>query len=120
AFGILEGTRLIYANRYFTELTGYSNEEILSMDFREMTHPSFHQLMLDRARRRLAGEPVPSHYEFLSITKNGEERWIDFSPAATELHGKPVIIGTGYDVTERKRAEIALKESEEKFRLLAE
>ncbi|HPZ96932.1 MAG TPA: PAS domain S-box protein [Phycisphaerae bacterium] len=120
AFGILDGTRLIYANRYFSELTGYSNEEILSMDFRQMTHPSFHELMLERARKRLAGEPVPSHYEFLSITKNGEERWVDFSPAATELNGKRVIIGTGFDITERKRAEVALRESEEKFRLLAE
>ena len=105
AVGILVGTRLVYANRFFSELTGYSVEELLAIDFRQMTHPSFHQLMLDRARRRLAGEPVPSHYEFLAVTKGGEERWIDFSPAPTELNGKPVIIGTGFDVTERKQAE---------------
>ncbi len=120
AFGILVGTRLVYANRYFSELTGYSLEEILSMDFRQMTHPAFQQLMVDRAEQRLAGEPVPSHYEFLAITKSGEEKWIDFSPAVAEWHGKRVVIGTGYDVTDRKRAEAALKESEEKFRLLAE
>jgi two-component system CheB/CheR fusion protein len=116
AFGILDGMRLVYANPHFAELTGYSIEEIVGMDFRQMTHPSFHQLMIDRARQRLAGEPVPDHYEFLAVTKSGQERWVDFSPAITELNGKRVIIGTGFDVTERKQAEEALRESERRFR----
>ena len=110
AVGILVGTRLVYANRYFSELTGYSNEEILALDFRQMTHPSFHHVMIERARKRLAGEPVPNHYEFLAVTKSGEMRWIDFSPAPTLLNGQPVIIGTGFDVTEHKQAEEEIRQ----------
>ncbi len=111
-FGIIQGKRFIYANPYLAELSGYTVEEILSMDFSDMIHPSFRDEVVERARKRLEEEPVPSHYEFMMRTKSGEPRWLDFSPDRIELNGKPAIIGTAFDISERKKSEKALAESQ--------
>lgn len=113
AFGIVQGTRFVYANRYFAELSGYTVEEILTMDFVDMVHPDFRPMMVERARRRQMGEPVPNHYEFMMVGKKGITRWIDFSPAAMTLQGKPAIIGTGFDITQRKEMETELRKAKE-------
>jgi PAS domain S-box-containing protein len=120
AVGMVQNTRFIYANPYMAEMLGYTVEELLSLHFPRLVRPDYRRKMLDLARRRQAGEPVPSHYEFPAVTKSGEERWVDFWPARTIYKGKPAIVGAGFDITQRKQMETALRESEEKFRMLAE
>ena len=117
-FGIVQDRQFIYANRYLAAISGYSNEEILKMDFLEMVHPDSRALIADYAARRQRGELVSSHYEFAMLTKSGETRWMDFAAGPTEYNGAPAIVGTAYDITERKRAEEALKHSEERYRSL--
>jgi PAS domain S-box-containing protein len=119
-FGIIQGDRFVYANPYLAEISGYGIDEILSMDFSKMIHPAFRDEVMDRARKRLAGESPPTHYEFVMLTKSGESRWLDFSPEKIELNGKPAIIGTAFDITERKRSEQTLRASETRFKLLSE
>jgi two-component system CheB/CheR fusion protein len=115
AFAIIQGTRFAYANPYLAEVSGYTVEEITSMEFAQMVHPGFREMVMDRARRRLMGEPVPRQYEFLMVTKSGEARWIDLSPAVIEYGGKPAIIGVGLDITERKRTQEALRQTEQRL-----
>lgn len=55
---------------------------------------------------------MPVHYEFAMVTKSGEKRWMDFSPALISYHGQPAIVGTAFDVTERKLAQEALIRTE--------
>jgi PAS domain S-box-containing protein len=76
--------------------------------------------MLEKMRRRYSGDTAPGHYDFAMLTKSGEKRWVEFSVASIEYQGQPAMIGTGFDVTERKRAEEALGESEKRYRLLFE
>jgi len=117
-FGIVQGKRFVYAKPYLTELSGYSLQEIISMDFADMVHPDFREQVVEYARRRQLGEPVPAHYEFAMVTKTGETRWMDFSPGRIVYRGRPAIVGTAFDITERKRAELALRDSERRFRSL--
>jgi PAS domain S-box-containing protein len=108
--GIVRGRHFVYANPYLSQISGYTREEILEMDIAQLIHADFQALVLDRAARRQRGEPVPMHYEFVMVTKDGQERWLDLSPDAIVYNGQPAVIGIAYDITDRKRAEQQLKE----------
>lgn len=120
AIFIYQQNRFVYANPATEKLTGCTQEQLMQLNFWDVVHPDFRELVKERGLARQRGEPVPSHYEFKIITSNGEERWIDFAGAVTTYAGQPAAIGFAYDVTERKQVEEALRESEEKYRLLAE
>ena len=118
--GVVQGEKLIYSNPYLARLSGYSPEELLEMDFVKLLHKDYRQIIFERTKKRQAGEPVESHYEFIMLTKTGQEIWLDFSPVRISLQGKPAIVGIAFDITDRKKTEEFLKISEERLRLATE
>ncbi len=119
--GIIQGRKFVYANSYLINLSGYTPEEFYALDILQLVHPDYREMIADRYRRRIMNDPtVPTRYEYKMITKSGEERWMDVAPVRIDLNGIPSIIGNAVDVTDRKRVEDALRESEEKFRILSE
>ncbi len=103
-FFMHRGGKLIYANPAGEALTGYARGEILTKDFWELVHPEDRELIKERGRARLAGEDLPPEYEFRIIRKDGEERWISMTAGPIAYEGKPAIIGTLFDITDRRRA----------------
>lgn len=112
AIGIVQNMRFVYANPYLAELSGYSLDEIIGMDVLRMVHPDFRPIIAEYARRREQGLDAPRTYEFKMLTRDGRTLWIDFSPGITTWQGKRAIIGAGFDVTGRKKAENALRRKE--------
>jgi PAS domain S-box-containing protein len=102
---IHQGANYLYANPTAEAITGYTREELLAMNFWDIVHPDFQELVRGRGFARLKEEPVPSPYEIKIITKNGEERWVEIAVGACHFKGKPAALGTAYDVTQRKRVE---------------
>jgi len=117
---MLQGTKFIYGNNYAGVLTGYKNEELLGKDFWEIIHPDDREMVKEIAEARIKGDEAPAVYEIRMITKQGVVKHVQINAALFEYEGKPAILGTALDITERKEAENALKESEEMFRALAE
>ncbi len=107
----------LYANPATERLTGYTADELRRMAIWEVAHPDHRELVRQRAEARLRGESAPPHYEVKLLTKRGDERWVDFAAAAVMLDGEPAGMGTAYDITERKTAELALRDSEERLKL---
>lgn len=108
---IYQGTRMRYVNAAAERLTGYSREEFLQMDFWDIIHPEFRDVVKKRGMARQAGEAVPLRYEVKLLTKTGEARWVDFTAGLITFEGSTAVLGTAIDVTERKEAEEALKKS---------
>ena len=120
AIVIFQGYKLRYINPATETLTGYTKEELLKINYWDIVHPEFRELVKERWFARLRGEKVDQIVEFKITTKSGEMRWLSVSDGIIELEGKPVGIGTAFDVTERKQVEEALQESEKKYRDLVD
>ncbi len=98
-------------NPKFCEICGYSEEETRDLHFSKLVHPEDLPLVADRHRRRLAGEDVPSNYQFRIIQKRGEVVFVDFNANVVKKEGKIIgIQAIARDITERKRAETELQE----------
>jgi PAS domain S-box-containing protein len=112
--------KFITVNRSTEELTGYSEGELKSMSFYDLLHPAFREMIRLHCDAISRGNIEPMRYELKLITKNGDERWIDFTSSTIDYKGKKCGLGTAFDITDRKQVEQTLKESEEKLRLLIE
>lgn len=120
AIFIYQGSKFRYVNPICATLTGYTAEELLRMDFWELVHPEFRELVRQRGLARQRGEDVPDRYQFKIVTKSGEERWLDFTAGRIEYEGQPAAIGTAFDITALKQAEEALAASALRFKWLYE
>jgi diguanylate cyclase (GGDEF)-like protein/PAS domain S-box-containing protein len=105
---IYQGAHFRYVNAAAVELTGYSREELLSIEFWSIVHPEHRDLVRERGMARQRGARVPERYPFKIVRRDGEERWVDFTAGRIEYQGEAAALGTAFDITERKRAEEAL------------
>jgi len=118
---LIQDGGLKFVNEAFARIPGYTVEEILGMNFGGLVAPEDLDMVADRYTRMIAGEDVPMEYEFRGIRKGEDTRTtVHMTVGFTEYRGKPAVIGTVKDVTERKQMEEALLESEEKYRVLFE
>jgi PAS domain S-box-containing protein len=117
---IVQDGAIRYANAAVTHITGYTTDELLGQSMLFVVVPEHHGLAAERAAARWRGDEVSPRAEYRANTKSGEERWLDITVVGIEYRGRPALLGTGFDVTERKRAEHALKVSERMFRSFAE
>ena len=116
---IVQDGRFCYANPQFEEITGYTRGELLGTYSLDYVHPDDRELVRNRAIDDLKGQSGLS-YEFRFMHKDGGPRWILERVASIQYKGRPAAVGSFMDVTERKRADEALRSSEERYRLLAE
>ncbi|HLG12911.1 MAG TPA: PAS domain S-box protein [Blastocatellia bacterium] len=117
---ILQGDRLVYANPAAEKISGYSQEELFKLNFWALVHPEMQDEVRQRGFARQRGEIPPPMREVRIVNRSGEERRLDFTAVTIEINGKPAVLATSFDITERKRAEEALRASEERYRELVE
>jgi len=110
-----------YVNPKFAEIFGYSVDECLdNMHFRKLVHPEDLATVEKQVGRRLSGETKAVRYSFRGIKKNGETIHVEIFGSSILLKDNTVATGTMLDITESKRAQEALRESEEKYRTILE
>lgn len=91
-------------------------------NFLDAVHPDDREIVQTTLAERAAGRGLDRHLEHRIIGAGGEVRWVSHcGNAVLDSRGKPIsTVGVILDITERKRTEAALRESEEMFRQLAE
>ncbi len=111
--------QVLYISPLVEKVFGYKPDDLIGKPFFTLTYPE-DLPGLTGAFKRAVGEDVLL-YEFRAISQDGTIRYARTSGRTILMNGKPVgQTGILSDITERKRAEEALKESEEKYRSLVE
>ncbi|MEZ4599544.1 MAG: PAS domain S-box protein [Syntrophotaleaceae bacterium] len=103
--------RIIYANPAMERLFGYSVDEFYRMTIWDWAHEDFRELIRMRKVSRLKGEAVPDQYEARYMTKTGIERYVLISAGVIEYQGRPTVVASFLDISERKRSEQLLQAS---------
>jgi PAS domain S-box-containing protein len=109
-----------FVNPALEVILGYPGEVLVSQPFASFIHPEDRTLVFERHKRRMAGENVSIVYEFRIITRDGEEKWVETHSKRINWNGDINNLTFVTDITERKLAEEALHESNERFRLVFE
>ncbi len=118
-------TNKVYFDPRYYEMAGYAVDEFPHEfeEFQKRIHSDDVENVMLQAQQHLKGEIPRFNVEFRFKKKSGDWLWIMGRGQIVERdkNNKPLrFIGTHTDITERKKTEQALKESEEKFKLLFE
>jgi len=107
----------IYVNPKFASICGYDANELNGRDFRIVLDDFSKKIVSENYRRRQRGEKVATQYEFHILRKDGLLRSVEISSTViSTAANQPMTIAQISDITEKKKIEMALRESEAKFK----
>jgi PAS domain S-box-containing protein len=100
------------------EITGYDRDTLRRLPFPELIHPEDRALVVERHQRRIGGESPPAVYSFRIVDRRGKTRWVEINTVRVDWEGRPATLNFLSDISERVEADRALRESEERARLI--
>jgi len=114
--------RYLRVNPVFADFVGYSEQELLEMNFRDVTHPDDLQAEIVTMDLRRKGVKIDSHFDKRYIRKDGSIVWGSLSSELmVDENGQPLMfLGIVQNIHARKIAQEALKESEQRHRIIFE
>jgi PAS domain S-box-containing protein len=115
AIAVHEKGEIVDANRTYAELFGYEPSEIIGMHALDFAAPESRDLVWQSI---LSGRGEP--FEAIGLRKDGSTFLGEIRGKAIPYQGRMVTVTAIRDVTERKRAGEALRDSEQRFRTLSE
>lgn len=115
------GYKFILVNEAFAKMFGYKNaKQVIGMDSLSLVSDSYKDKIKVYTNSRIDKKEAASNYEFLGKKKDGTEFYVDVSVTTFELEDKLFIVSVCRDITEQKRAQQAIKDSEEKYRTVTD
>lgn len=99
-----------FVNRHLCEFVGMTEAQLLGRPFLEVIHEDDHELVFSNHRKRLAGVPIPTRYEYRVKTLTRGVRWLEMGGALIDWQGRPATINTINDVTVRKELEAQVRQ----------
>ena len=115
---VMQDGRFCYLNSFFSSATGYTADELVGKDSLEIVVPEDREMVRENTLRMLKGELL-SPYQFRVTCKDGSIVWVMATVKSIQYRGRRATLGNYMEVTERSLMEHAVKESEEKYRELA-
>jgi PAS domain S-box-containing protein len=116
---IIQDGKYRFVNTTAIADVGYTPEELIGKDADYLIHPEDKDAVAIKTREMLKAK-YPTPLEYRIVTKQGQIMWVMQTNTYIQYEGTPAILGNAMNITEHKRAEEALRESEDKFRILVE
>jgi PAS domain S-box-containing protein len=112
--------RRLEVNDAACQIYGYTREELLSMTPPDLRAPEEVERLKQIGLMEQIWQGEPITYETIHVAKDGTRIPVEVRSRTVTFGGKKVRLGIGRDITERKKAEETLRESETRYRRLAE
>lgn len=112
---VIQEDVLKFVNAKAEQITGFSRQELASRHFADFIHPDDRETVVERYRRRAEGQRLPQAYPFRVVDRIGDIRWVESNTIAVHWEDKPATLNFLNDITERKRAEEALRKAHEEL-----
>ena len=108
---LMQNRKFQLVNQWFFTITGYSKDEFLNLEPLDLVHPEDREATRENAVKRLRGlNSAP--YEYRTITKGGETKWIMETLTSIQYQGKRAVLGYFMDITQRKALEEQLLQAQ--------
>jgi len=117
---IMDGSGIvIMVNDAYCRMIDKTKEELIGMPFSVAYHSTQQNDVLKTYQRDAVNDEIKTRFERENTLWNGKKRWFEFSNSFLSIpdSGK-ITLSIIKDITERKRSELELIESEKKFRML--
>ena len=112
--------RVLAVNQFGAEHLGYKTKELVGQSVLTVFHPAEHEKVNEQLQNCVKNPFQVFQWEIQKVHKNGRAIWVnEIARAITDANGETIILVVCNDITERRRAETALRQSEEKMRSLA-
>jgi PAS domain S-box-containing protein len=112
AIFIAQDGMIKFPNPQLSLLLEYAHEELTSLPFKNFIHPEDSSMVLERHKKRLQGEDVPSVYSFRIMNKAGEILWVEISAILLTWEGRPATLNFLRDITFQKKLEDQLLQAQ--------
>ena len=113
---ILVDRRVVFANQKVKEMTGLSDREILGKAFYELTAPEYKEMLDEIYRKRQSGVELSINHELEILNIDGKKIAVETKLQPIDYKGMKAGMVIIHDISERKKAEEIIKESERNFR----
>lgn len=107
------GDSHLFINRRFAEMLGYRLDEVAAIRRLALVHPDDRARAAELMRSRDSGADVPTQYEIQLLCKNGSALPVEITAARTTWDGEPAHLIVVRDITNRQKADQALKRQSE-------
>ncbi|MFA5892212.1 MAG: PAS domain S-box protein, partial [Actinomycetota bacterium] len=106
---IIQDDQYVYVNPKMAEIFGLSEEEMISRTFYDFLVPEDHALARENIRKRISGEVQNIHYYLRVLHQSGAVLQVEIHGSQMDYNGRPAVMGTLMDITERKAAEARIR-----------
>lgn len=120
AIYVVQNSKIVFHNRQFTHLLGYSDDELKKLNFLDIVHPKDRKLisLLFKNNFKEIRDKSSRSYTFRTINNKGELRWLKANVSIIPWDDGYALLDNCFDITQQKEMEEKLVEEEQNFRFL--